>query len=184
MLVTNILFKMNTNSKFIVATHILVLLAVKKEYFGVECSTSSELLTESVNTNPVVIRRILGVLNKAGIIHSKSGPKGGSVLAHQPRDITLDMIYHAFENDGSLFHFHYQQPNYSCPVGANIKSALSAIISPLNKLLSEYLSKITLQEIMDDTFRRSGILKYLDAGKTPIEIEKMISSGRIKLKTN
>lgn len=173
---------MNTNSKFIVATHILVVLAVKKEHFGVECSTSSELLTESVNTNPVVIRRILGILNKAGLIHSKSGPNGGSVLAHQPGDITLDMIYNAFENEGSLFHFHYQQPNCSCPVGANIKSALSAILSPVNKLLIEYLSKITLQEIKDDTLKRSGILKYLDAGKSPIEIEEMISSGKIKLK--
>ena len=55
-------------SRFTVAIHILSLLALTKG----ESRTSEELAT-SVNTNPVVIRKILGILRKAGLIQIQMG---------------------------------------------------------------------------------------------------------------
>ena len=67
MFVTDSEVNMNTSSKFVVATHILTALAGRKEYFCEGTVTKSDYLAESVNTNPVVIRRILGMLNQAGL---------------------------------------------------------------------------------------------------------------------
>ncbi|MCA1734101.1 MAG: Rrf2 family transcriptional regulator, partial [Acidobacteria bacterium] len=54
---------MATSSRFAVATHILTVLAVR----GDEPS-SSNLIASSVGTNPVVIRRLLGMLGRAGLV--------------------------------------------------------------------------------------------------------------------
>lgn len=48
---------MSISSRFAVGIHILVLIEMNKD--GV---SSSEFLAESVNTNPVVIRKIMGML--------------------------------------------------------------------------------------------------------------------------
>ena len=50
-------------SRFTVAIHILSLLDLNQGE-----SITSEDLAVSVNTNPVVIRKILGILKKAGLI--------------------------------------------------------------------------------------------------------------------
>ena len=52
---------MNNDSRLAVAIHILALLALTREEYQ-----TSELLARSVNTNPVVIRRLTGLLKKAG----------------------------------------------------------------------------------------------------------------------
>ena len=42
-----------------------------------------------MNTNPVVIRRLLGLFREAGYVESKNGVGGGWVLVTDPRQITL-----------------------------------------------------------------------------------------------
>ena len=56
------------SSKTSVAIHILTMLALKGE-----CVVTSELIAESVNTNPVVIRRLMGLLREAGLVDSRPG---------------------------------------------------------------------------------------------------------------
>ena len=79
-------------SRFTVAIHILSLLDLNK---GV--SRTSEELAMSVNTNPVVIRKILGILKKAGLIHIQMGQGGGATLAVEPEKITLRDVYTVFD---------------------------------------------------------------------------------------
>ncbi len=65
------------NTRFPVALHILTLLAVENK-----CQpTTSEYLAVSANTNPVVIRRLLGSLRRAGLITAQLGAGGGVNLA-------------------------------------------------------------------------------------------------------
>ena len=49
----------------------------------------SEQVAESVNTNPVVIRRMLLELAEAGLVVSQTGSLGGSKLANDPSKTTL-----------------------------------------------------------------------------------------------
>ena len=58
-------------NRFTVAIHILSLLDLNK---GV--SRTGRILFMSVNTNPVVIRKILEFLRKAGLIHIQMGQGG------------------------------------------------------------------------------------------------------------
>lgn len=171
---------MNASSKFVVATHILTGLAGKKQYFEV-ATVKSEVLAESCNTNPVVVRRLVGDLSKAGLILSKSGPNGGALLAKDPDDITLADVYKAVE-EKELFHFHYQQPSAGCPVGANIQSVLGKKLGELTKIIIEYLSTISIKEIMDDTLKMSGVLDHLAEGLSPEQIEEKIMKGEIIVK--
>ena len=172
---------MNTSSKFVVATHIMTGLASRWTYFGQDYTSSSEHLAKSVNTNPVVIRRILGLLAKANLIISKSGPNGGSKLSKEPSQISLADIYNAVEKEEVIFHYHYKEPDEYCPIGGNIQDALSSILKPLTSVVVDYLANISLEEIMTDTMRRSGILKFLEMGYSPCEIEEKVLSGEIKI---
>ncbi|HEY4389291.1 MAG TPA: Rrf2 family transcriptional regulator, partial [Ktedonobacteraceae bacterium] len=64
-------FLISTNSQFAVAIHTLTLIAQA----GDEPITS-EYIAGSVNTNPVFIRRILGLLSRAGLVASQPGVGG------------------------------------------------------------------------------------------------------------
>jgi DNA-binding IscR family transcriptional regulator len=72
------------SSKLSVGVHILAVLAYKRGE-----PLTSELLGTSVNTNPVVIRRLLGLFREAGYVESKNGVGGGWLLVADPRQITL-----------------------------------------------------------------------------------------------
>ena len=73
---------MNISDRFAVAIHILSVLEMNKA--GV---STSDYIAESVNTNPVVIRRIVGMLSKAGLVEVKPGVAGAKLAKH-PSEIT------------------------------------------------------------------------------------------------
>ncbi|MCM3870447.1 MAG: Rrf2 family transcriptional regulator, partial [Pyrinomonadaceae bacterium] len=81
----------------------------------------SEHVAKSVNTNPVVIRRLLCELAHASLVVSQTGSAGGSKLARKPDQITLRDIYEAVECQG-VFSLHRQPPSRRCPVGVNIET--------------------------------------------------------------
>ncbi|GGF94980.1 Rrf2 family transcriptional regulator [Paenibacillus aceti] len=136
---------MTISSRFAVAIHILSLLELNKD--GV---STSEYISGSVNTNPVVIRRIMSMLNKAGLTHVRPGVAGAK-LAREMSEITLLDVYravHVVEEDG-LFSMH-EKPNPECPVGRNIQAAIEPIFSAAQKAMEDTLAKITLQDIVED----------------------------------
>src|SRR5271166_34715 len=96
---------MSRSSRFVVATHVLSLLA-----FGEGEAMTSEYIAGSVNTNPVVVRRILALLVKAGLVGSQEGAGGGVRLAKPAHSINLRDVYVAVEPD-PLFALHPQNPN-------------------------------------------------------------------------
>ena len=83
---------MPTSSRFAVAVHVLTLLA----WAGDE-PLKSDYIAGSVNTNPVVIRRILCALAHAGLVTSQTGAAGGTRLARKAAEITLTEVYRAVE---------------------------------------------------------------------------------------
>ena len=62
---------MSISSRFAVGIHILSLSEFNKDGVG-----SSEYLAESVNTNPTLIRKIIGILKKAGLVEVHPGIAG------------------------------------------------------------------------------------------------------------
>ncbi len=162
---------MNTSSRFIVAVHLLTVLAIRGKL-------KSSDMAWSVNTNPVVIRRILGALREAGLVHSQTGPHGGSTLAHAPEHITLRDVYDAVES-GTLFHPLYSDPAEACPIGSNIEDCMAVVFEETQAAVRNTLSTKTIAQIANDILTRTGIKKLLLTGMTMDEIQEqyMLQDG-------
>lgn len=122
-----------TSSRFAVAVHTLTLMAWSEDE-----PLKSELVAKSVNTNPVVIRRILCELAHAGLVVSQTGSAGGSKLAWKPDEITLLDVYEAIECQG-VFSLHRQHPSRRCPVGVNIETVLGEVLEEVDSAVKHVL---------------------------------------------
>ncbi len=141
--VTKLVTVMAANSQFSIAVHVLAVLAK----YGDE-RVKSDILAESVNTNAVVIRRLLCSLNQANLVVSQTGGGGGTMLAKKPPTISLLEIYRAV-SPVEIFALHRQKPNPNCPVGKNIEAVLSRLQAEIGEVVEEKLGRQTLQNIID-----------------------------------
>ena len=79
---------MQISSRFTIAVHMLLCM----EVFQDKQKVTSDFLASSVNANPVVIRRLLQQLKRAGIVSVKRG-SGGAAIAKPLEQITLLDVY-------------------------------------------------------------------------------------------
>ncbi|MBE6010460.1 MAG: Rrf2 family transcriptional regulator [Lachnospiraceae bacterium] len=137
---------MQISSRFTIAVHVLVAIETFKDSY----KTTSEFLASSINVNPVVIRRLLQQLKKAGIISVKRG-SGGASIERPLQDITLLDVYRAVEplENGELFHFH-ENPNMLCPVGKNIHKIMDHRLQDIQNAMEDQMRSVTLEDIMTD----------------------------------
>ncbi|MEL6820944.1 MAG: Rrf2 family transcriptional regulator [Calditrichota bacterium] len=162
---------MNCSSKFFVATHIMVAIASRQIVSKRPWLVKSDQLAKSVNTNPVVIRRILGMLRKAELIDSVSGPEGGSWIPGDPMRITLRDIYDAVES-AEFVHKPYSTPNPCCPVGGNVLDELAKVTEAVDKAMRDKLNEYTLAKLCEDIIMSSDIPQMLEAGMSIEQIEE------------
>ncbi|MCZ8521163.1 MULTISPECIES: Rrf2 family transcriptional regulator [Paenibacillus] len=136
---------MAISSRFAVAVHILSLLEVNRGE-----RITSDYIAGSVNTNPVVIRRLMSMLSRAGLVVTSAGVPG-AVLSREADRITLLDIYRAVqagEAEG-LFSLH-EKPNPQCTVGRGIQSTLEIAFSRAQTAMEEELGSVTLAAIVHD----------------------------------
>jgi Rrf2 family protein len=127
------------SSKLSVGIHILTVFALKPGE-----SLTSEFLAGSVNTNPVVIRRLLGSLRSSGIVESKTGAGGGWSLRVAPEQITLLDILRAVEPQNALFALHHSEPNPECPCGQYIQGVLSEVYARVQGGMARQLESVSI----------------------------------------
>ncbi|GAF09221.1 Rrf2 family transcriptional regulator [Paenibacillus pini JCM 16418] len=110
--------------------------------------STSEWIAGSVGTNPVIIRRVLGQLKKAGFVNVRAG-SGGAFLLKELNEVSLLDVYRAVDvvEEGELFHIH-EEPNPECPVGANIQIVLELLLTRAQEAMEKVLSDITLEELV------------------------------------
>jgi Rrf2 family protein len=132
---------MPNSSRFAIAVHVLTLLARYPDQ-----PVKSDSLAGSVNTNPVVIRRLLCALSQAGLVTSQTGAAGGTWLTRPATQITLWEVYRAVE-PGPLFVLHRQKPNQQCTVGRHIEEVLSDILRETESSLARVLAHKTVSEV-------------------------------------
>lgn len=134
---------MSISTRFAVAIHILSVLELNKSG-----TSTSEYIAESVNTNPVVIRRLTGMLNKAGLVEVRPGVAGAK-LKGSAAEISLLDIYRAVDvvQENSLFAVH-EHPNVQCPVGKNVQDAIVPVFHLAQNAMERVLQEVTLQDIV------------------------------------
>jgi Rrf2 family protein len=133
---------MAKNCRFAVAVHISTLLALAGDK-----PATSDFIAGSVNTNPVVVRRILSALAKAGLVHSSRGTNGGSVLTKPVHAITLLDISRAVDEEEQPS-LHHKQPNQDCPVGSRILSVMTEVLDKSTQASDGILAGITLESVI------------------------------------
>ncbi|MBO4127811.1 Rrf2 family transcriptional regulator [Streptococcus suis] len=138
---------MQISSRFTIASHILVLLALE----GEKEKQTSISIAGSVGVNPVIIRNILSQLKEAGLVEVARGV-GGARLAQGPDHITLLHVYQAVElfgEKGQLFGFH-EQPNPNCQVGRNIHPLLDSRLENAQSALENELAQTTIADLLEE----------------------------------
>ncbi|GIN99457.1 Rrf2 family transcriptional regulator [Brevibacillus laterosporus] len=129
------------NSRFAVAIHILSIVA------STPCGqATSAYIAGSVNTNPVVIRRISSMLKKAGMIESKVGSPGAT-LTKSPEEITLLDVYKAVQSPDELFAIH-EEPNPACPIGRQIQHTLTDVFFSAQQAMEQELASKTVADVL------------------------------------
>jgi Rrf2 family protein len=130
---------MAVNTRFCTGIHTLVLLAAEPDV-----QQTSDELARKLNTNPVVIRRVLSLLRQAGLVASQKGPSGGSKLAKPGKAIRLGDIYRALE-PVSIFHGSKLSGEYADKVNAVLekvyRDAQAALESELDGTTLNQLAK-------------------------------------------
>lgn len=134
---------MAANSQFSTAVHVLTILAR-----GCEERIKSDYFARSVNTNPVVIRRLLKNLQDAGFVVSQVGASGGTCLAKLPKDIRLSEVYKSVAS-GEIFALPPNKPSEDCPVGKNIESILCNLQREIDSAIEEKLRQFTLRDVIE-----------------------------------
>ena len=134
---------MQISSRFTVALHIFACV----ETFKDDCKVTSDFLASSINTNPVIIRKILSQLKNAGLITVARGT-GGITPTRPISEITFYDVYQAIEpvENGDLFHFH-EAPNLECPVGRNIHSLLDDKLKAIQDAMEAEMKKYTVADL-------------------------------------
>jgi DNA-binding IscR family transcriptional regulator len=143
---------MSISSRFAVGIHILALIHINKDG-----TSSSEFLASSVNTNPAVIRKLMGMLKKSGLVEVHPGIAGAK-LAKELSDITLFDVYKAVDvvQENELFSVH-DNPNPNCLVGRNIQNTIEPIISAAQLAMEKVLKSVTLEDVVKDIGKKEKI---------------------------
>jgi Rrf2 family protein len=138
---------MRESCRFSMAVHAMTVLAHRLREGGP--MTSAEM-ADSINTNPVIVRRLLAALGQAGLVETRPGNGGGAWLARDAARITLDQVHRAVEPCGGLIAIH-EETNRDCPVGATIGDVLSKAIQRAEAALHASLEEVTLADMVQAT---------------------------------
>ena len=143
------------------AVHVLTLLAYQEG----DRVTSADL-ADSVNTNPVIVRRLLLALQRAKLVDTCKGAGAGSRLSRAPRRINLAEVYRAVEA-GETFATPARKPDADCPVGHGILQALKPVFVSAQNALEQDLEKTTLADVLD-TLKRPSVPVRARNGKKAV----------------
>ncbi|RYG70994.1 Rrf2 family transcriptional regulator [bacterium] len=136
---------MATNCRFAFGVHVMSVLALNPEE-----NYSSDTLGHTVNTNPVVIRRLLLDLKEAGLVETQRGPGGGAKLARAADEINLAQIYRAASGEVEPFGEHPHQPAQCCQVGREIKHVLERVSESARRAVEAEFEAVTLADVLSE----------------------------------
>jgi Rrf2 family protein len=107
---------------------------------------TSEALSEHMGANPVVIRRTMAGLRKAGLVSSSKGHGGGWSISRDLKEISLLDIYQALD-EPILVHQHRGLEMPECLVEQTVGRTLNAIYQEAEALIIKRFEKIKLSDL-------------------------------------
>lgn len=114
---------------------------------------TSEALAAAIDTNPVVIRRIMAGLRERGYVRSEKGHGGGWTLACDLSKVTLFDIYTALGSP-ALLAMGNRVETPGCLVEQAVNAALAKTFEDAEALLLARLGQVTLARLSADLRKR------------------------------
>jgi DNA-binding IscR family transcriptional regulator len=114
---------------------------------------TSEEMAKSMDTNPVVIRRIMAGLRDQGYLRSEKGHGGGWSLSCQLDKVTFRDIYTAL-GEPALLAIGNRTESPGCVVEQAVNAALGSAFDEAEALLLEKFGDVTLATLAADVRRR------------------------------
>lgn len=145
----NIISYVNRDARLSSVLHLLLHLAE----LGAP-ATSTEL-ARSLQTNPVVVRRILAGLRNRGYVQSEKGHGGGWKLSCDLATLTLRDVYCAL-GAPKLLALGNRADTSSCIVEAAVNSVLTDAFESAERLLLERFAKVTLARLHAEVRRQQA----------------------------
>jgi Rrf2 family protein len=130
------------NQQFTFAVHIMTALAVSPGKI-----VDSQTLATSVNTNPVVVRRLLLALRRANLIETFAGKHGGARLRRKPESIRLVDIYDSVE-PRPVISINERKAFRPCDVSCQMKDIMGAVAESTEQAVRRHLRGITLAQLV------------------------------------
>jgi DNA-binding IscR family transcriptional regulator len=129
-------------TRYSVALHILMLIAR-----DTADEATSARMAISIGTNPVVVRRIAGLLARAGLIAVQRGP-GGATLARPPEQITLRDVWRAIHPEREKLIGVHPRTNRQDPVGRRMPDMLRARFDAAEAAMLDDLARTTVADLV------------------------------------
>lgn len=133
---------MRRDSRLSGVLHVLLHMAEAKH------PITSEALAQAMNTNPVVVRRVMAGLRDAGMVRSEKGHGGGWQIACDLATTSLHDVYVAI---GAPYPFALENRNESpgCLVELAVNEALDAAFEQAQALLISELKQLSLATLAE-----------------------------------
>lgn len=138
-----------SHGRFAINIHILTILSQTGKGVMADMQwVSSDFIAESIDINPVLVRKEISHLRKSGLVISKEGKNGGSALAKPASSIFLSDVYKSVYEKPVLGNFK-EHPESKCPIAAQINQHLEELYQSAEDAILQKLGCTTLQQFSD-----------------------------------
>lgn len=134
---------MKSNSQLSDVLHVLLHMAES------EGPATSAALSAAMQTNPVVLRRLMSGLREAGFVASAKGHGGGWVLSCALDRITLRDVHDALGSP-ALVSLGFRDDRPTCLVAQAVHASLSDAVQAAEAALLDRLGAVTLATLSAD----------------------------------
>lgn len=141
---------MAVSTRAAVGVHALTFLA----YWEAGGVQSSAKIAESLESNPVLVRRVLGLLRDRGLVTALEGSGGGWQLARPAEEITLLDVYAAVEDDPTVLPTHAHPPNQNCVIGRHMQPLLEDEFFAAQQAMEARLAATSIAAILHRIHQR------------------------------
>lgn len=136
------------NGDFALAVHALV-------YLNHRAATlSSEALAENVCTNPARVRKVMGLLKRAGLVGTKEGAEGGYSFELDAEAVSLRRVAEAVDASFVSAAWRPGHLDADCMISSGMAGVLDGIYSDLDSLCKRRLEALTIASIDRQIFER------------------------------
>ncbi len=129
---------------------------------------SSEVLAKCMCTNPVVVRRTMGLLREAGLVRATRGAAGGWELAVPLEGVTLRQLHEAL-GEPTVFAIGHKNEAPGCLVEQAVNAVMDDAFAAAEALLLERFAAVTLADLAKEfsarfAAHRSGVKARIAKG--------------------